>query len=97
LDQHGVLQTLSDVEARALYDSIAGFSTSAINPFQDVSYPADQVRLVVVISYSRQVGKVAKFSLFYCWHSSFNSGIILPPTIESKVMVTRTGCSCPVL
>eukprot|EP00775_Hariotina_reticulata_P001837 gene1837-2169_t len=38
-----IYKTLSNVEARALYDSIAGFSACAINPFKDASYPADQV------------------------------------------------------
>eukprot|EP00879_Flechtneria_rotunda_P006831 GHRR01007176.1.p1 GENE.GHRR01007176.1~~GHRR01007176.1.p1 ORF type:complete len:277 (+),score=102.75 GHRR01007176.1:433-1263(+) len=38
-----IYKTLSDPEARAMYDAIAGFSANAINPFHDTSYPADQV------------------------------------------------------
>eukprot|EP00878_Enallax_costatus_P017102 GHUV01017957.1.p1 GENE.GHUV01017957.1~~GHUV01017957.1.p1 ORF type:complete len:163 (+),score=7.04 GHUV01017957.1:253-741(+) len=38
-----IYRTLSDPEARAVYDAIAGFSENAINPFLDTSYPADQV------------------------------------------------------
>lgn len=38
-----VMQTLSDPDARAMYDAIAGFSVDAVNPFADASYPADQV------------------------------------------------------
>jgi hypothetical protein len=37
------LQTLMDPDRRATYDALAGFSASSINPFADVSMPADQV------------------------------------------------------
>lgn len=36
-------QTLMDPERRATYDALAGFSAGSINPFADVSLPADQV------------------------------------------------------
>lgn len=32
-----------DPDRRATYDALAGFSASSINPFADVSMPADQV------------------------------------------------------
>eukprot|EP00882_Tetradesmus_deserticola_P002356 GHRQ01002514.1.p1 GENE.GHRQ01002514.1~~GHRQ01002514.1.p1 ORF type:complete len:364 (+),score=150.51 GHRQ01002514.1:179-1270(+) len=38
-----IYTTLSNPEAREMYDAIAGFSASALNPFMDTSYPADQV------------------------------------------------------
>ncbi|KAF6253685.1 hypothetical protein COO60DRAFT_397361 [Scenedesmus sp. NREL 46B-D3] len=38
-----IYTTLSNPEAREMYDAIAGFSASALNPFKDASYPADQV------------------------------------------------------
>jgi hypothetical protein len=37
------MQTLMDPDRRATYDALAGFSASSINPFADVSLPADQV------------------------------------------------------
>ena len=37
------MQTLSDPDARAMYDAIAGFSVESVNPFVDTSFPADQV------------------------------------------------------
>lgn len=43
------VQTLSNPEARAMYDAIAGFSIDAINPFMDASYPADQVKRCSVV------------------------------------------------
>ncbi|PNW86995.1 hypothetical protein CHLRE_02g104500v5 [Chlamydomonas reinhardtii] len=38
-----IYATLSDEEKRCVYDSIAGFSSSAINPFLDGSFARDQV------------------------------------------------------
>uniref|UniRef100_A0A383W798 J domain-containing protein n=1 Tax=Tetradesmus obliquus TaxID=3088 RepID=A0A383W798_TETOB len=38
-----IYTTLSNPEAREMYDAIAGFSANALNPFMDTSYPADQV------------------------------------------------------
>lgn len=38
-----MLQTLSDPEKRAAYDSIAGFQVGGINPFKDTSYERDMV------------------------------------------------------
>jgi DnaJ-class molecular chaperone len=38
-----IYQTLSDPDARAMYDAIAGFSVESVNPFVDTSFPADQV------------------------------------------------------
>lgn len=39
------LQTLIDPDKRAAYDSIAGFTPDAINPFKDTAYPRDLVGL----------------------------------------------------
>ncbi|KAG2436392.1 hypothetical protein HXX76_006699 [Chlamydomonas incerta] len=39
-----IYATLNDEEKRAVYDSIAGFSSSAINPFLDGSFARDQVQ-----------------------------------------------------
>lgn len=36
-------QTLSDPDARAMYDAVAGFSVDAVNPFTDTSFPATEV------------------------------------------------------
>ena len=36
-----VYETLMDADSRVEYDTIAGFSFSAINPFMDTSYPAE--------------------------------------------------------
>lgn len=36
-------QTLSDPDARAMYDAVAGFSVDAVNPFTDTSFPANEI------------------------------------------------------
>ncbi|GIL54085.1 hypothetical protein Vafri_9641 [Volvox africanus] len=38
-----IYETLSDEEKRAVYDTLAGFSSRAINPFLDASFARDQV------------------------------------------------------
>ncbi|KAF8059114.1 DJC76 [Scenedesmus sp. PABB004] len=38
-----IYTALSDPEARALYDAVAGFSADAVNPFEDDGFPVDQV------------------------------------------------------
>ncbi|GIM15324.1 hypothetical protein Vretimale_18137 [Volvox reticuliferus] len=38
-----IYETLNDEEKCAVYDTLAGFSSSAINPFLDASFARDQV------------------------------------------------------
>ncbi len=53
------MQTLSNPEQRDIYDAMAGFSLSSVNPFTDNSYPADRVRK----GHFRVQGTVARVNL----------------------------------
>lgn len=76
------MQTLSDPDARAMYDAIAGFSVEAVNPFIDTSFPADQVF----------VDEVGSFVVLFVPLNDRQEGV--SATVVTWRALHRLDCSC---
>ncbi|KAG2482476.1 hypothetical protein HYH03_018583 [Edaphochlamys debaryana] len=91
-----IYETLNDEEKRAVYDTLAGFSSSAVNPFLDASFPRDQVFVDEISCIGCGKCVRACMKTFEIEESKYGRARVISQTAEPVEEIQIAIESCPV-